>query len=337
MKPITNKVISFGPPKEAALYFDEVLPFDMALGMLATLPHIGKNYESAGINSIPIENSNFRKDVVENLLRRDDAMDLYLEHAALTGSFLFIKILSELKSRGKGDSLPDNVDVITPILEVAGLNAKSIKRSILKSDFEFDKFFENFQNKSVTFINKSDFSGSDNWLPAYTIGNNKTGNIKKYEEILFGATLRGLDLIDVDKISWDHVLEFRKDFESQSSLRDFRIFFSQNFEGLSKQEITDRLHSSIHEYDVTRKAWGFETVKKTFSAAVSQQGIMSSSIGTLSAALLGAGAPIAASVGATVALGSCGLEFGQILVDRWRNENTRPTRFLTQLRALEKK
>ncbi len=335
MASLTNKVVSFGPPKEAALYFDEVLPFDMAAGLLYQLPSFNDSSRYAGTNFIPLIDGQFDDKILINLTNNKKIYPSYAHHISVVVSLFIAQSIATSRNLPHFNLNDIPLDEMYSVLRFAGFNKGDFLKSVYSDDFNLSEFAAVNEALLTRYIYDTGFKKADIWHPDFVVsGQQITQREDTPSDVLIGVSLKDLNLVDVGKISWDAVLEFRNDTKSCSSLRDFRIFFSKNFEGKSPNQISDELHSILHEYEITRKAWGFETAKKTFSAAVSQQGLITSSIGTLSAALLGAGGSALAGIGATITLGSCALEFGQIMIDRWKDENTRPTRFLTQLKQM---
>jgi len=108
--------------------------------------------------------------------------------------------------------------------------------------------------------------------------------------------LAGLNLIDVSRVSWKHLLEFRRDAESRRKLQNLRLFFHEKFDGKSKTYVTDALSLAIQKHDDTVKKWGFETVVAGLESVFSSKSLTALGAGTVTIAL---GAPIA--VGAAIA------------------------------------
>jgi len=142
--------------------------------------------------------------------------------------------------------------------------------------------------------------------------------------------------VDADRLSWDEVLEFRKDEGSRKALRDLRLFFTENFEGKDQEYVSDKLMQLVDRQEEIAKLWKFETVQKSLSVIFNNQSTLISSASGLAAAF--GGAPLVAVAGAALAfpIANCALEFGRIFIDSAKERVDRPSRFLTQLRDLSK-
>jgi hypothetical protein len=109
--------------------------------------------------------------------------------------------------------------------------------------------------------------------------------------------LAGLNIVDIDRVSWRHLLEFREDAESLRKLQNLRLFFHEKFDGKSKEYVRDALLLAIEKHDDTVKNWGFETVAGALECVFSSKSLAALGAGTITIAL---GAPLA--VGATLAV-----------------------------------
>jgi hypothetical protein len=108
--------------------------------------------------------------------------------------------------------------------------------------------------------------------------------------------LAGLNIIDVEKVSWKHLLAFREDAESVKQLQHLRLFFQEKFDGKPKEFVRDSLLVAIDKHDETVKKWGFETVTGVMESVFSSKSLAALGAGTVTIVL---GAPIA--VGAAIA------------------------------------
>ncbi len=65
---------------------------------------------------------------------------------------------------------------------------------------------------------------------------------------------------DVKNISWDAILEFRKDSEARHRLRRLRTFAEQEYAGKSKAYVEDDLSVRLADYEQAMKKWGIKGV-----------------------------------------------------------------------------
>jgi hypothetical protein len=125
-----------------------------------------------------------------------------------------------------------------------------------------------------------------------------------------GISLCKLNLIDVSKARWEHILEFREDAESTRKLRNLRLFLSENYTGKELEYIKDDLCRRLDEYEEVRKGWAFETKTAVLSAFFSSKSLTAAAGGTLLSALLGstATAAVTATTGVFMEVGKAAIE-----------------------------
>lgn len=129
----------------------------------------------------------------------------------------------------------------------------------------------------------------------------------KNENLL--VTLSQLPLIDTDKVSWEQIIEFRRDCDSVARLRQLRAFLQTNYKGKEKAFILDDLQSRLDQYANTVRDWGFETKTSTISTLLSSTTLLGTAGGTLVSLFAGAPtlAAVTASAGTLVELGKISL------------------------------
>lgn len=108
--------------------------------------------------------------------------------------------------------------------------------------------------------------------------------------------LIGLNLVDVSRVSWKHLLEFRQDKESLEKLKQLRLFFQEKFDGKPKEYVQDALLLAIQKHDDTVRGWGFETFSGVLESVFSSKTLVAIGAGAATFVL---GGPI--SAGAAVA------------------------------------
>ena len=125
-----------------------------------------------------------------------------------------------------------------------------------------------------------------------------------------GATLVSLNLVNADAASYEQILEFRKDKESQLKLRRLRLFAEQNYEGKSKQFIEDDILVRLDDYEHTAKKSGFETRCASLTTLLSSTVVQGGLAGSLVAASFHEPltAVLAAAGSVTIELGLVGIE-----------------------------
>ena len=114
------------------------------------------------------------------------------------------------------------------------------------------------------------------------------------EEIVYEAALNFIPVISDDDVSWDQILEFRKDREAIRKYRDLRMWFRDGLSCESVTEVIDLIGAKIDAYDWSLRKHGLKTVSGaiTFVTDFKQAGI-TTAVGTAGAAL---GGPILAAL-----------------------------------------
>ena len=75
------------------------------------------------------------------------------------------------------------------------------------------------------------------------------------------------EIIEED-LTWDQVIETKKDARTIKKLRHFRTFLNSNLKGKSKKEILDLLDSALEDYESALRAWGIHTAIGSISLAI---------------------------------------------------------------------
>lgn len=119
-------------------------------------------------------------------------------------------------------------------------------------------------------------------------------------------TLSQLRLVDTATADWRQIIEVRKDKESHHRLSRLRLFMHSNYSGRSFAFIEDDLSRRIHEYEATARKHGFKTVLSSLTVLLSAKDLQAS---------LGAGLVVGLFGGPLAALGTgLAVELGQIAV-----------------------
>lgn len=113
------------------------------------------------------------------------------------------------------------------------------------------------------------------------------------------VTLTGLNLIDAQSAEWRQILDVRKDEASRRKLARMRLFLHESYEEKSQSFIEDDLLKRIDDYENTSKKFGFNTLTSSLGMLLDAKSLQSSVgaglVGTLFGGL-GVGAIAAAAV-----------------------------------------
>lgn len=162
-------------------------------------------------------------------------------------------------------------------------------------------------------------------LPGSTVENSEVG-----EPALCLANLR---LVDTSRLTWDHILELRRDEGAVRSLRNLRAFLYKTYKDEPASFLRDDLARRVEEYEAASRKWALDTVDGAMSAMFDKD-IAVSAAAALAALLLGM--PVAAMVSAM----PMAAKLGRVAIDiRTRRrliafeDFKNPVAFLVDLRA----
>jgi hypothetical protein len=120
-------------------------------------------------------------------------------------------------------------------------------------------------------------------------------------------TLSRLNLVDASQADWRQIIELRKDVQSHRKLARLRLFIHKNYSGCSFSYIEDDLSQRVEEYEQASKKFGFKTVLSSLSMLLDAKALQTSAGAGLIAGLLGG--PVAGA--STVAV----IEIGKIAIN----------------------
>jgi hypothetical protein len=116
------------------------------------------------------------------------------------------------------------------------------------------------------------------------------------------AVLAGLPIVDVTNVSWEQIMEFRKDSESRRKLRILRLHLANEFISKTHEQIAAGLELGIDECQRTAKKHGFDLLISSLQASCEAKDTIGAvGLWALVGATLG-GSATAAAAGASVGL-----------------------------------
>lgn len=148
----------------------------------------------------------------------------------------------------------------------------------------------------------------DNWIKI----NSKTG----FETIsLISSNL--LD-IDTDFAEWNQISEFKRDKKSKSSLRNYRLFWYENYSNKPKEFIEDDLSHRYEKFISVAKKHGFNITYTTMNSILNSKAFATSSLVALSAAMVGDAKLVNASLltGLTIDIGKLSLNIMKTRIEQ---------------------
>lgn len=108
-----------------------------------------------------------------------------------------------------------------------------------------------------------------------------------YSEAYITVTLQGIEFIDASQASWDQILEFRKDPTAVSKLRRLRLFIYENYSSKPTSFIEDDLAERLEDYEFARKSVGFKAITGSLSVILSAKQLQAAATAGIIGALIG--------------------------------------------------
>ena len=270
-----SKTICFGDLKQAALYYDHVVPL-----LIKDVP---------GLESLDPKNTigdkiDLGKKVLRSLFMNDEEYAVHiLSSIKVKGTYTYPffnlsynELLScdcEIKTGGynfyKKESLISEFG--TDIIGI-GLFCGSNQMQ-----FRFNK--DRLRIAVNTLIDEHKISRPNVLYPRNLLENDKS------DEVL--CALNNVELIDTGNASWEQIIAIRDDSVARNKLTKLRLFLSNNYVGKSRNYIEDDLMCIIGDYNSTVKAYGFDTVMSTLSLVTKSNNMISATAISMLAIMMG--------------------------------------------------
>ncbi len=104
----------------------------------------------------------------------------------------------------------------------------------------------------------------------------KQAGMKSSNEIetnVYEAIITCNQMIDEDKLSWEQVLEIRKDKIERVKLKRFRAWADANFDNYTKEQITDTIGKTYNDYIAALQKHGVNTLVGSMSTVLTEAAI----------------------------------------------------------------
>ena len=141
-----------------------------------------------------------------------------------------------------------------------------------------------------------------------------------------------LQLVNTARASWDQILDLRSDQEARVKLQRLRAFAETNYANKTTAYIEDDLSSRVDDYERASKKHGFELVTGSLSTLLDSSNLQAAAGATLAAAIIG-GPVVAATAAVCIELGKFSLEFARRKNDITDWKNSHPLAYLIEARA----
>ena len=92
---------------------------------------------------------------------------------------------------------------------------------------------------------------------------------------------------DVRELTWDTIIELRKDVDARMRLRRLRVFAATEYVGKSRAFIEDDISVRVDDYEHTLKRWGVKTIIGCLSSCLTLETTLPVTIASIVTAMSG--------------------------------------------------
>lgn len=117
--------------------------------------------------------------------------------------------------------------------------------------------------------------------------------------------LSGLNLVDEESLSWEKIIEIRKDEGARNNLRRMRLFMFEKYNKKERSYIEDSILSEIDIYERTCKSYDAKLKRGNISILLSAQSSVAAAAVGVASTLFGASLPWAALTAGATMVGNC--------------------------------
>lgn len=144
--------------------------------------------------------------------------------------------------------------------------------------------------------------------------------------------LSNLKLIDTSELSWNHLLEIKRDKESIKKLRRLKTFIYQNYSNKPLAFIEDDLLSRIEAYETSAKHLGLQTKDSAFKIIFNSGSLFASAAAAIFSAYSGTPTtiPLSLAIGSAFMLGNIGIEFRSLKRAEYKFKQDDPVTYIVE-------
>jgi len=279
-------VVCFGNLKQAAIYFDRVLPVN----------YLRLQEETGDIDLAPIVDDSLKFERASDLNEFKETMAIDNE---ITDILMSYKFIPAVKVRMTDPNLSYG-EALNEAFIVLYLINPPMSEKLLFRDF----FKENYLKKYTKygFSVDSPVLIPERFLPQ-----------QESNEDDITLALMNIPTVNTDNTTWEQIVEFRKDADARKKLQNLRLFLHKNYKGESKDFIEKDINMKLEAYLTTCKDWGFETKAAVLSAVASSNNLIATTASIMGSILLNDPAcqTISALSGAVLNIGKIALTYAK--------------------------
>lgn len=282
-----SAILCFQNFKEAALYFDQVLPLNMSrmqgdpdigdilIGYPESIPSAALSHLIDGVEGDTVTYSHATR-VMEFTANK------WVEFARKASPYAKLWA-PDPRKESEHDPQEEHQKLLNAYLSNAQAQGTSSIRQAL-SEFASSLGVRNF---SVA-------------LPAEAVGSHADPSL----------TLSNLHLIDATAADWRQILDVRKDDASRRKLARLRLFLHEDFQGQPASFIEDDLLRRVDDYELATKKFGFTTLTSSLGMLLDAKSLQTSASAGVVAGLFG-GLEVGLLSAAAIELGKVALNIAE--------------------------
>jgi hypothetical protein len=163
-------------------------------------------------------------------------------------------------------------------------------------------------------------------LDVPTLHNFRQGKFKQYETANYPVVvnvLENLKVVDEHRLTWEQVLEFRKDVKAKRTFRRLVHWLDAEMVGKPLPFIEDEIAQRLEGYEWAVKKHGLETLIGSLSAALDSK-ILLTGAGALAAGHTIGQDWIGMLTGASIVVGNCAVHFAREVLDIEQTKRSHP-------------
>jgi len=290
-----NNILCFDNSKQAALYFERVLPLD----------ELWRIEESKLFKDIIYDLQNIHSDEVYKILKHNlNVFFRKLTERATSGEAInkiqwFFQIHNDLNKLGKSKEDIRNEENLKTIIEYTMIfcSIAYINNIEIPTLGKFQDYVNEFLK--AMHMKHSDIIISSDIMKIYEAENND-----------INISIANIPIVNTENVDWENILEFRKDNDSKRKLRNLRLFIYEKYEGKSRAYIEDDIERRVDEYHDTCKKHGFDNKISKLSLLLDSKNLSVIFLSATGAAIWGE--PIVAA--GTVMTGAV-IEIGKMCIE----------------------
>lgn len=258
----TNSVVCLGDLKQAAIYFERVVPINTIELIHYSDTPLSENYSDT--DYMRDRDELLYKSLTENM---DTVIDLVIgKTEEFIGRSTKKRIISDLTATTKLLQFELKYKYpqlfYNPSYVMAGrheIQQLLIAGEIIKNNTILDINYtpEFIINEFCKSLKINEFSLS---LPTGVKQEQQNVNTNDIQ-----VTLLNINLIDTSQASWEQIIELRNDPELSSSLRNLKLMMHDNYLGKSLAYIEDDMQRRIEKYEHACKSMGLKTISSHIS------------------------------------------------------------------------